>query len=154
MTGHLNGTGEAGNLFQRNNQIRDFCAANNKVLFDFADIESYDPDGDYFRDLFANDSCDYDGGNWADEWCAENPGSPLCYRLRLRTLPASELQSQGQGFLVDAGPHRRHGGPALTNIPLPSPPPASPSPPPSADRTRRIRAWVSGAAVRGRSSGR
>lgn len=74
MTGHLNGSGETGNLFQRNNQIRDFCAANGKVLFDFADIESYDPDGEYFRDRDANDNCDYNGGNWAVEWCAANPG--------------------------------------------------------------------------------
>jgi hypothetical protein len=74
MTGHLNGTGEEGNLFQCNNQIRAFCQANDKVLFDFADIESYDPDGEYFRDRYANDNCDYAGGNWAVEWCAANPG--------------------------------------------------------------------------------
>ncbi len=78
MTGHLNGTGEEGNLFQRNNQIRDHVRANGGVLFDFADLESYDPDWDYFRDLHATDTCDYDGGNWADEWCAEHPGSDLC----------------------------------------------------------------------------
>jgi len=78
MTGHLNGTGEAGNLNARNNQIRDYCIANNKVLFDFADIESYDPDGNYFLDLDAEDDCDYDGGNWADQWCAANAGDPLC----------------------------------------------------------------------------
>lgn len=74
MTGHLDGSGEAGNLNIRNNQIRDFCRANNKVLFDFADIESYDPDGSYFLDLNANDNCDYSGGNWAQEWCALHPG--------------------------------------------------------------------------------
>ncbi len=79
MTGHLNGTGEEGNLFARNNQIRAHCVANNSVLFDFADIESYDPDGNYYRDLHANDNCDYDGGhNWAVDWCAANPGSELC----------------------------------------------------------------------------
>ena len=50
MTGHLTGTGVGGNLNQRNEQIRAYCRANNKVLFDFADIESYDPDGDYFLD--------------------------------------------------------------------------------------------------------
>ena len=45
MTGHLDGTGPTGNLNQRNQQIRDYCSANNKILYDFADIESYDPDG-------------------------------------------------------------------------------------------------------------
>lgn len=78
MTGHLDGTGEAGNLNIRNNQIRSYCLANNKVLFDFADIESYDPDGDYFLNLGANDACDYSGGNWADQWCAAHPTSELC----------------------------------------------------------------------------
>jgi hypothetical protein len=74
MTGHLDGTGEQGNLNLRNDQIRSYCSANNKALFDFADIESYDPDGDYFLDRGANDGCYYQGGNWADEWCGANPG--------------------------------------------------------------------------------
>lgn len=78
MTGHLDGTGVEGNLNVRNNQIRAYCIANNKVLFDFADIESYDPDGNYFLDRGATDSCNYTGGNWADEWCAAHPGDPLC----------------------------------------------------------------------------
>lgn len=84
MTGHLNGTGEDGNLYLRNKQIRDYCIANNKILFDFADIESYDPDGNYFRDKLANDNCDYDSdgngsrdANWAVEWISRNPGSEL-----------------------------------------------------------------------------
>ncbi|HEY71787.1 MAG TPA: DUF11 domain-containing protein [Thermoflexia bacterium] len=78
MTGHLEGTGEGGNLHQRNEQIRDYCIANNKVLFDFADIESYDPDGNYYLDQGADDYCNYDSGNWADEWCAAHSGDPLC----------------------------------------------------------------------------
>ncbi len=78
MTGHLVGTGVEGNLNVRNNQIRAYCIANNKVLFDFADIESYDPDGNYYLDRGADDYCSYDGGNWADEWCAAHSGNPLC----------------------------------------------------------------------------
>ena len=78
MTGHLDGSGESGTLNQNNNRIRQHCIDHNRVLFDFADIESYDPDGDYFLDLYANDNCDYNGGNWAQEWCAEHPGDPLC----------------------------------------------------------------------------
>jgi hypothetical protein len=45
MTGHLDGIGISGNLNQRNNQIRQFCRAHNKVLYDFADIESMIPMG-------------------------------------------------------------------------------------------------------------
>ncbi|MFC2161875.1 hypothetical protein ACFLRX_09520, partial [Acidobacteriota bacterium] len=78
MTGHLDGTGESGNLHVRNEQIRNYCQVNNKVLFDFADIESYDPDGTYFLDKGANDGCYYwDNGvskNWALEWCSAHPG--------------------------------------------------------------------------------
>jgi len=78
MTGHLDGTGDQGNLNIRNNQLRDFCIKNNKILFDFADIESYDPDGNYFLDKRADDGCNYTEDvvrkNWADEWCKDHPG--------------------------------------------------------------------------------
>lgn len=77
MTGHLNGSGLKGNLHQRNQQIRDYCKANGKILYDFEDIESYDPDGTYYGDKFPNDNCDYDpdgakpidrSKNWAVDW--------------------------------------------------------------------------------------
>jgi len=63
MTGHLDGTGIDGNLYERNNQIRSYCETNDKVLFDFADIESYDPDGNYYPD--GTDACE-----WCYTWCA------------------------------------------------------------------------------------
>jgi hypothetical protein len=59
----LDGSGSDGNLYQRNNQIRTYVRANNKILFDFADIESYDPDGNYYPE--ANDSCP-----WCTNWCS------------------------------------------------------------------------------------
>jgi uncharacterized repeat protein (TIGR01451 family) len=75
MTGHADGTGEAGNLYLRNQQIRDYCVANNKVLYDFYDIELYDPDANYYGDKAVNDNCDYDSDgngsrdrNWAADW--------------------------------------------------------------------------------------
>lgn len=75
MTGHLDGTGEEGNLHLRNEQIREFCNENEKILFDFADIESYDPDGNYYLDKMATDGCEYDSdgdnvsdSNWAIDW--------------------------------------------------------------------------------------
>lgn len=75
MTGHLDGSGLTGNLHLRNEQIRKFCRENNKTLYDFADIESYNPDGTWFGDKRPNDACDYDtngdsspDGNWAVEW--------------------------------------------------------------------------------------
>ena len=91
MTGHLDGTGEKGNLNIRNNQIRDFCRRNNKILFDFADIESYDPDGKYFLDKRADDGCNYwEYGvrkNWTDEWCNDHPGEcPSCSCAHSKSL--------------------------------------------------------------------
>ncbi len=78
MTGHLDGTGEYGNLNLRNDQIREYCMKNKKVLYDFADIESFDPDGNYYLDRRARDNCEYfEWGkkrNWAEDWCNTNPG--------------------------------------------------------------------------------
>ena len=73
MTGHLNGQGEEGRTNEINNYIRNHCMANDRILYDFADIESYDPDDHYFLDDSANDECYYmvNGertGNWAIEW--------------------------------------------------------------------------------------
>ena len=50
MTGHLDGTGLTGNLYLRNEQIRAYCSDNNKILYDFADIECHNPDGVFFGD--------------------------------------------------------------------------------------------------------
>jgi len=81
MTGHLDGTGLTGNLHRRNEQIRGYCQNSMKVLFDFADIESYNPDGAFFLDKGANDNCDYDSDangsldrNWAIDWQNAHPG--------------------------------------------------------------------------------
>jgi len=65
MTGHLDGSGPDGNLYARNNQIRDYCENNGKVLFDFADIESYDPSNNWYPD--ESDNC-----QWCQDWCSEN----------------------------------------------------------------------------------
>ena len=82
MTGHLDGSGVEGNLNQRNEQIRRYVRNNKKVLFDFADIESYDPDGDEFLSRYADDGCNYSCGggscNWANQWCATHGSDPLC----------------------------------------------------------------------------
>lgn len=68
MTGHADGTGVSGNLYVRDKQIRDYCVANRKFLFDFYDLDSHDPDGVDYSDRNVADSCDYVGGNWAVEW--------------------------------------------------------------------------------------
>lgn len=72
MTGHVDHWDDANNK-AANQMIRDYCTANDKILFDFTDIESYDPDGTFYE--FPHDNCDYyesqSGaklGNWATEW--------------------------------------------------------------------------------------
>lgn len=74
MTGHLDHWDEANNK-AANDSIRRHCQREGKILYDFADIESYDPDGNYFE--YAHDNCDYYNGpggsligNWATEWRA------------------------------------------------------------------------------------
>jgi hypothetical protein len=70
MTGHLDGTGPQGNLELRNDQIRAYCQANGKVLFDFADIERHDPDGGEYP--WGSDWCE-----WCTSWC-ESHQCPDC----------------------------------------------------------------------------
>ncbi len=72
MTGHVDHWDDTDNK-AANQMIRDFCLANDKILYDFADIESYDPDGNFFE--FPHDNADYYAsatgailGNWATEW--------------------------------------------------------------------------------------
>ena len=80
MTGHAESDGEdmtPHGVHYNNQLIRQHCVSNGRILFDFADIEAYDPDGVYFWDLNMGDNLDYDGGNWAQEWIATNPGDEL-----------------------------------------------------------------------------
>ncbi len=72
MTGHVD-IGDDANNKAANNMIRDFCKTYGKVLYDFADIERYNPDGNYYE--FCHDNCNYYDavggtllGNWAAEW--------------------------------------------------------------------------------------
>ena len=68
MTGHVDGGGIGGINNLQNEIIRNHCITYNRTLYDFADIESYDPDDNYFLDLNVDDGCYYTGGNWAIEW--------------------------------------------------------------------------------------
>ncbi|MBN1779705.1 hypothetical protein JW948_01140 [bacterium] len=88
MTGHTNmETSQNEWTFNAAKQIRQHCLTYGRVLYDFFDIESYDPDDVYFGDGEANavdygtynglhhldDDCSYDlaeggRGNWAIEW--------------------------------------------------------------------------------------
>jgi hypothetical protein len=88
MTGHAQGQGENlyedpqsdgnGHVHYNNELIRAHCRTHKRVLFDFAAIEAYNPDGDYFWDLNMTDNLDYaPDGNWGVEWIAANSGHEL-----------------------------------------------------------------------------
>jgi len=65
MTGHLDGSGADGTLRANNDRIRAYCAENDKWLFDFARIESYDPAGIFYPD--ESDAC-----SWCADWCTDH----------------------------------------------------------------------------------
>jgi len=78
MTGHVDIHDDANNK-AANDSIRAYCQNNNRWLFDFADFDRYDPDGEYYE--FVHDNCNYFSsvadsanplGNWALEWQAEH----------------------------------------------------------------------------------
>ncbi len=80
-TQHTWGKGPGDLLTTNNAAIRNYCIANGKMLYDFEDIECYDPDGlvNYLQ-YHVDDFCDYYAPtkhNWADEWIAANPSSYL-----------------------------------------------------------------------------
>jgi hypothetical protein len=91
MTGHLDGSGVNGNLYQRNNQIRAYARANNKILFDFADIESYDPAGNYYPD--ADDSC-----QWCLTWCSTHANQCVNLPPDCAHSNGFNCKLKGQGF--------------------------------------------------------
>jgi len=79
-------------VFIGNKKIREHCQDNNRILFDFNDIETYNPDGEYFGDAnpdgtytnerLLDDDCSYKRptggrGNWGIEWYTANPTSEL-----------------------------------------------------------------------------
>lgn len=60
MTGHVDPRSNDAN--RHNNMIREYCRENNKILYDFADIESWDLDGNFYSD--APPDCE-----WCQTWC-------------------------------------------------------------------------------------
>ena len=69
MTGHTN-QWQSEVTRANNQQIRDYCKAHGKVLYDFEDIESWDPDGNFYAD--AGDDC-----KWCESWCGSHD-CPAC----------------------------------------------------------------------------
>ncbi|MEJ5309856.1 MAG: DUF11 domain-containing protein [Anaerolineae bacterium] len=98
MTGHTDGTGPGGNLYRHNDMARQYARDHNMVLFDFADIETYDPlgGGPYLNN--GEGTC-----TWCAGFCAAHP--EYCTSLpdscaHSDSLPQAELlcKLKGQAF--------------------------------------------------------
>ncbi len=64
MTGHTEADNDA--LVANNELVRQYVREQGKILYDFADIESYDPAGNHYPST--DDSCP-----WCDAWCRAHP---------------------------------------------------------------------------------
>jgi len=74
MTGHADGEGESddsNDAYQKNQAIRSHCTAYDRIFFDFADIENYDPDGNYFLDKDLTDALRYNKNGGVAYWSSE-----------------------------------------------------------------------------------
>jgi hypothetical protein len=92
-TGHTDGTTSGSNLWRHNNMVRDHVDDQNKILFDFADIESFNPDGNFYPS--ASDACE-----WCDDWCTAHPSNFECQDLPSSCAHTKGLQCtlKGQAF--------------------------------------------------------
>ena len=82
-TGHTDGTAPGSTLWQNNDMIRQYVQDNQKVLFDFNDMEVYAPDGSgpYYND--GDGYCE-----WCDAWCSAHPTAFECQDVpRAATTP-------------------------------------------------------------------
>ncbi len=83
MTGHTDGGSPE--LARNNDAVRRYALEQGKVLYDFADIESYDPAGSYYADT--DDSCP-----WCRDWCRQHGDE-------CRDLPSDDDECQhSHGF--------------------------------------------------------
>jgi hypothetical protein len=67
MTGHTDGVPGNSILNRNNNMVRDYVLANDKALYDFADIESWLPDNTLYPGT-PSDDCP-----WCQSWCEAHP---------------------------------------------------------------------------------
>jgi hypothetical protein len=68
QTGHTDMYADQAVLNRNNNKIRDFVRNNGKILYDFADFESWLPDGTPYAGI-PDASCP-----WCQDWCDTHPG--------------------------------------------------------------------------------
>jgi hypothetical protein len=112
MTAHTHPWGTLSEeVYNANLEIKTHCEENERWLYDFYDLECFDPDGNYFGDgtpergpwtgqhrLRADMSYDLNGGrgNWGIEWMDANPDAELT-QLAANSICVSCEHSDGEG---------------------------------------------------------
>ncbi len=91
MTGHTDGATGDSILNRNNNMVRDYVKAKNKVLYDFADIESWLPDGTVAPN--PSDSCP-----WCQSWCESHPGYCPATEISCAHSHSLNCYLKGQAF--------------------------------------------------------
>ncbi len=93
MTGHTDGTGGPDSVLVTNNQaVRSYALANHKILFDFADIESWLPDGTPYAGT-PSDDCP-----WCQSWCDSHPGACPVPEISCAHSHSLNCYLKGQAF--------------------------------------------------------
>jgi hypothetical protein len=92
-TGHTDGSAPGSDLWRHNDMVRQYVQDHQKVLFDFADIESYDPAGIFYPN--GSDACE-----WCDNWCTSHPTNFECQSVPDSCAHTHGLQCtlKGQAF--------------------------------------------------------
>ncbi len=91
MTGHTDGTTGDSVLNRNNNMVRNYVLVNSKVLYDFADIESWLPDGTQYPN--PTDACP-----WCQSWCDTHPGACPAPEISCAHSHSLNCYLKGQAF--------------------------------------------------------
>jgi len=91
MTGHTDQWDDEGILQRNNDMVRDYAIENGKILYDFADIESWLPDGTAYRT--PGDDCP-----WCEGWCEANPDDCPTPEIECAHSHSLNCKLKGQAF--------------------------------------------------------
>jgi hypothetical protein len=105
ITGHTEGATNNANVDYRNNLIRDFvnndafCNTHQCILFDFADIEEHNPNGEDFMSRGINQDLSYTGGNWGTNYMSSNSNTHTTLGALQRNYGCSHSNSVPGAYL-------------------------------------------------------
>jgi hypothetical protein len=92
MTGHTDRNADQAVLTRNNNLVRNYVLANYKILYDFADIESWLPDGTIYPDT-PSDDCP-----WCLSWCANHAADCPAPEISCAHSHSLNCYLKGQAF--------------------------------------------------------